>query len=36
MLRRLVNDGIKCSYVLINAVSYVMHEVSLLCTDEGQ
>ena len=28
-LRRLVKEGIKCSYVLINAVSYVMMEVML-------
>ena len=27
MLRRLVKHGIKCSYVLINATSYVMPEV---------
>lgn len=27
-LRRLVKDGIKCSYVLINAVSYVMTEAT--------
>ncbi|XP_019628473.1 PREDICTED: translation initiation factor eIF-2B subunit delta-like [Branchiostoma belcheri] len=28
MLRRLVRHGIKCTYVLINAVSYIMQEVS--------
>ena len=27
MLRTLVQDGVKCSYVLINAVSYIMKEV---------
>ena len=26
-LRQLVKNGIKCSYVLINAVSYIMKEV---------
>ena len=30
MLRRLVKHGIKCSYILINATSYVMKEVSPL------
>ena len=29
-LRRLVWKGIKCSYVLINAVSYIMKEVGQL------
>ncbi|KAI3515105.1 hypothetical protein L1887_13855 [Cichorium endivia] len=28
LLRRLVGKGISCSYVYINAVSYIMHEVS--------
>jgi translation initiation factor eIF-2B subunit delta len=28
MLRTLVQKGVKCSYVLINAVSYIMKEVS--------
>ena len=28
MLRTLVQRGVKCSYVLINAVSYIMKEVS--------
>ena len=27
MLRRLVKEGIKCSYMLINDVSYAMQEV---------
>ena len=27
-LHRLVKSGIKCSYILINAVSYIMKEVS--------
>ena len=26
-LRRLVGEGIQCSYILINAVSYIMKEV---------
>lgn len=26
-LRKLVKSGIKCSYVLVNAVSYIMKEV---------
>lgn len=29
MLRRLIERGIKCSYVLINAVSFIMGEVNL-------
>ena len=28
MLKTLVQKGVKCSYVLINAVSYIMKEVS--------
>lgn len=28
-LRQLLKEGIKCSYVLINAVSYIMKEVGL-------
>jgi len=28
LLRALVNEGIKCSYILLNAVGYVMKEVS--------
>ena len=27
MLKKLVMEGVKCSYVLINAVSYIMNEV---------
>ena len=30
MLRTLVQRGVKCSYVLINAVSYIMKEVSII------
>ena len=29
MLKTLVRNGVKCSYVLINAVSYIMKEVSI-------
>ena len=29
-LTRLANAGIKCSYVLISAVSYIMKEVSFI------
>ena len=28
LLRKLVKAGVKCSYILINAVSYIMKEVS--------
>jgi len=28
MLRLLVSSGIKCSYILINSLSFVMKEVS--------
>ncbi len=29
MLKQLVSDGIHCSYALINALAYVIREVSL-------
>ncbi len=29
-LRQLVRKGIKCSYVLINAVTYIMKEVGVV------
>lgn len=32
-LRRLVEEGIQCSYILINAVSYIMKEVRVIVVD---
>ena len=32
-LRKLVKSGIKCSYVLVNAVSYIMKEVGKKITN---
>lgn len=34
-LRKLVKSGIKCSYVLVNAVSYIMKEVGKKITNPG-
>ena len=34
MLKALVGNGVKCSYVLINAVSYIMKEVGGICHKE--